>query len=252
MPDGISYSVSYVPAPTASGVWDDTNAHEVLRRFMPAGRKHPPMIGFIDFQDTRPTPPVLRQIVVDLAEDVRVGRYGNCSLVYCSQDEDTRSVIEDIAESQNIVLFLCSTPKDLRYAEPVGDLTMTDVETLELVLKTGGTVNAQGLAAEARIEKTAAGNRLTSLQKKGYVFRVERPHPSGDLYVDARSLDCMNSKTNTESNVQTITPNRITKEAISAARAGELENFDAIEDVLDELNRNEGQTTDIAEERQDP
>ena len=128
------------------------------------------MIGIIDFKAARPTPSVLRQVVVNLAEDLGAGRYGDCSLIYCSQDEDTRSVIEDIAESQNVVLFLCSSPKDLRHAEPVGDITITDLDTLNLVLQAGGTVSASRLAAEVGIERNAAGNRLVSLQKRATFF----------------------------------------------------------------------------------
>ena len=43
-------------------------------------------------------------------------------------------------------------------------------------------------AEQVNIEKTAAGNRLVSLQKKGYLQRVEQPHPAGDLFVDPRSV----------------------------------------------------------------
>ena len=57
-----------------------------------------------------------------------------------------------------------------------------------------GTVTALGLAEQVNIEKTAAGNRLVSLQKKGYLQRVEQPHPAGDLFVDPRSVYLTNRK----------------------------------------------------------
>ncbi len=57
-----------------------------------------------------------------------------------------------------------------------------------MVLEAGGTVTAAGLAAKVSIEKTAAGNRLASLQKKGYLQRMVLPHPASDLFVDPRSV----------------------------------------------------------------
>ena len=138
----------------------------------------------------RPTPGVLRNLVVTVGEDVKAGRYGNFnfSLFICSEDEDTRSVIGDVAASRNVALFVCSSSADLKDAEPVGVLTAKDRETLGLVSQAGGTVTALGLAEQVNIEKTAAGNRLVSLQKKGYLQRVEQPHPAGDLFVDPRPV----------------------------------------------------------------
>ena len=77
---------------------------------------------------------------------------------------------------------------DLESAEPAGVLTANEAETLKLVADTGGTVTALTLADSIDIGKTAAGNRLVSLQKKGYLQRVVQPHPEGDLFVDPRSV----------------------------------------------------------------
>ena len=76
----------------------------------------------------------------------------------------------------------------LGQAEPVGTLTAKDRETLGLVLSGGGTVTATELAGQLGIEQTTAGNRLIALHKKGYLQRVERPHPFGDQFVDPRSV----------------------------------------------------------------
>ena len=146
------------------------------------------MLGVLDIGAVRPTPGVLRNMVVTVGEDIKAGRYGDFSLFICSQDEDTRSVIGDIAASRNVAMFVCSSSTDLEDAEPVGLLTARDHETLRLVSEAGGTVTASGLAGHIDIEQTAAGNRLVSLHKKGYLQRVERPHPEGDLFVDPRSV----------------------------------------------------------------
>ena len=97
-------------------------------------------------------------------------------------------MIGDVAASRNVALFVSSSSADLKDAEPVGVLTAKDRETLRLVSQAGGAVTALGLAEQVNIEKTAAGNRLVSLQKKGYLQRVEQPHPTGDFFVDPRSV----------------------------------------------------------------
>ena len=124
-----------------------------------------------------------------VGEDVKAGRYGSCfSLFISSEDEDTRSVIGDVAASRNVALFVCSSFDDLDDAEPVGVLTARDRETLNVVSEVGGTATALSLAEQVSIGKTAAGNRLTSLHRKGYLQRVVQLHPAGDLFVDPRSV----------------------------------------------------------------
>ena len=126
--------------------------------------------------------------MLTVGEDVKAGRYGSFTFFVSSEDEDTRSVIGDIAASNNIAMFVSSSSTDFGQAEPVGFLTAKDHETLNLVLEAGGTVTTLGFARQVDIEITAAGNRLVSLHKKGYLQRVERPHPVGDLFIDARSV----------------------------------------------------------------
>ena len=188
MSKAIPFDVKFVPAATGAAVWDDPYVDQVIHRFMPRDRKHGPMLGVVQMGAARPTPGVLCNLVVTVGEDVKAGRYGNFSLFICSEDEDTRNVIGDIAAARNVAMFVCSSSSDLEHAEPVGVLTAKDQETLRLVSEAGGTVTALGLAKQVDIEKTAAGNRLVSLQKKGYLQRVEQPHPAGDLFVDPRSV----------------------------------------------------------------
>ena len=185
----IPFDVKFVPVGTGPAVWDDPYVDQLIHRFMPHDRKHGPMLGVLHMGLARPTPGVLRNLVVTVGEDVKAGRYGSCfSLFICSEDEDTRSVIGDVAAASNVALFVSSSSAHLEDAEPVGVLTAKDRETLGLVMQAGGTVTALSLAEQVNIEKTAAGNRLVSLQKKGYLQRVEQPHPAGDLFVDPRSV----------------------------------------------------------------
>lgn len=188
MSGGVRFDVRVVPAGTGPGIWDDPYANQLVEKFMPPQRRHGPMLGVLQLGAVHPTPVVLRNLVLTVGEDVKAGRYGDFSLFVCSEDEDTRNVITDIATAQNIAMFVGPSSSTLADAEPAGVLTANDAETLELVAATGGTVTALSFATHIGIEKTAAGNRLVSLQKKGYLQRVERPHPEGDLFVDPRSV----------------------------------------------------------------
>ena len=76
----------------------------------------------------------------------------------------------------------------------VAAFRVAGVDISNLVSQAGGTVTALSLAEQVNIEKTAAGNRLVTLQKKGYLQRVEQPHPAGDLFVDPRSVHLTSQK----------------------------------------------------------
>jgi predicted DNA binding protein len=190
--DNISFEVKFVNAGTGSEVWDDPNAtgswNHVIERVMPRDRHHGPMIGILDLAKLRPTPVVLRDVIVAIGEDVRAGRYGNFTFVVSSEDAATRSIVSDIASAKDVAIFISSSPTHLDQAHPAGDLTVKDRETLGLVLQAGGTVTAAELAEQLGIENTTAGNRLIALNKKGYLQRLERPHPGGDQFLDARSV----------------------------------------------------------------
>lgn len=191
----VEFEIRFVPAGTGSLVWDDPFADRLIRNFMPNDRQHGPMIGILDIAELRPTPSVLQDAVVLVGEDVKAGRYGEFTYFVSSQDEDTRSIINDLATSRNVAVFVSSSSRDLMDAIPAGPLTTTEYETLAQVSEIGGTVSAHEFAESLGIEKTAAGNRLTSLHRKGYLQRVAQPHPSGDLYVDPRSVDISSSDT---------------------------------------------------------
>jgi hypothetical protein len=184
----INFEVRYVPAGTGSAVWDEPFAKRVVERFMAKDRRHGPMIGIIDLGQVRPSSVVLRDLIVPVGEDARAGRYGNFSFVVFSEDDATRCVISDIASAQDFAIFVGSSPTEFRQAEAVGDLTTKDQETLSLVFQVGGTVTASQLADRLGVEQTTAGNRLIALNKKGYLQRLERPHPEGDQFIDPRSV----------------------------------------------------------------
>jgi len=186
--DSVQFGVKFVPVGTGSAVWDHPHAGQVIQRFMPPERGHGPMIGILHLGAVRPTPNVLRDVVVTVGEDVKAGRYGAFTLIVSSEDDATRCVIRDVATAQDVAMFVSSSSVCLDGAEPVGGLTAKDRETLDAVLIAGGTVTAAEFAERQGIEQTTAGNRLVALHKKGYLQRIQRPHPVGDLFADPRSI----------------------------------------------------------------
>jgi len=184
----MNFEIKFVPAGTGAGVWDDPRGEQFVRQFMPAHREHGPMIGILHLGEVRPTPNILHNVIVPIGEDIRAGKYGNFAFVVTSEDNATRKVLRDLAAAQDLPIFVAASPTLLKEAEPVGALTAKDRETMDCVLRSGGTVTATQFAANLGIEQTTAGNRLIGLAKKGYLQRVERPHPAGDQFVDPRSV----------------------------------------------------------------
>jgi hypothetical protein len=184
----VPFGIKVVPAGTGSAVWDTPHACKLIQRFMPYCMGQEPSIGIVDLDWLRPTPAVLRDVVITVGQDAKAGKYGSCSVFISTKDEATRAVIIDIASQQNFAVFVSSSPVALQDAQPAGALTAKDRETMNLVLEVGGTVTATEFARSQGIEQTAAGNRLVSLHKKGYLQRIERPHPTGDLFIDPRSV----------------------------------------------------------------
>lgn len=184
----VNFEVRFIPVGTGYAVWDDPHGEKLVQQFMPSNRQHGPMIGILHLGEVIPTPNILQNVIVAMAEDVRAGRYGNFAFVVSSQDDATRNVVKNIAAAQDLPIFITDSSIHLKNAEPVGALTPRDRETLDHVLSEGGTVTATEFAQQLGIEQTTAGNRLIALVRKGYLQRVERPHPSGDQFIDPRSV----------------------------------------------------------------
>ena len=73
MSEAIPFDVKFVPVGTGVAVWDDPYVDQVIHRFMPQDRKHGPMLGVVQMGAARPTPGVLRNLVVTVGEDVKAG-----------------------------------------------------------------------------------------------------------------------------------------------------------------------------------
>ena len=173
------------------GFLDDPHEVAVIRdRELPPSAIAGRTTIVFDLGGVRPTPRALKELVVTLAQRIRGGVYGDVKLVIASADEADLEVIKLLAENYDFPLFLArsSRPEDVENAHPAGDLTSADIETLEVLRDAGGGgATVAALAGVVGLGATALNNRLTNLDKKGYVYRMERSKRAGDLYVDPRA-----------------------------------------------------------------
>jgi DNA-binding transcriptional ArsR family regulator len=131
-------------------------------------------------------PGPLRELVLPLAQGIRGGVYGQNVLFVSSAFDGVKEFVRDLAVANEISLYWTSSPDRLEDATPLGEVTPTELETLQAVRDAGGGITVSDLATRTGLEPTAAGNRLVNLAKKGYVYRLERPRREGDLYIDPR------------------------------------------------------------------
>jgi hypothetical protein len=144
------------------------------------------LVAIIDLEGTKPTPAALRQLLVPMREAMH--GWGNVAYVISSADEATREIIGWIANANDVGVYVTSSPEHLADAEPAGELSASEAHTLDELNRLGGTLTASDLSVWIGLPKTAAGNRLVNLARKGYVLRVQRPRQKGDLFVDPRTI----------------------------------------------------------------
>ncbi len=173
--------------PTA--VYPDRNeiAHNRNESFPPtaSGREQ---VFLINLEGGFFSPGSLMEMILPLAQAVRNGVYGPTALAVITSDDSTIEFLEALAIRHDLSFFIStSANQPLSEARPVGALTATEAETLALVRQGGGEVTSSRVAILAGIEPNAAANRVSSLVRKGYLHRVNRPRSEGDAFVDLLS-----------------------------------------------------------------
>lgn len=166
----------------------DRTAAEAFRNWLiqPSGVGEPTVIA-VNLEGRFPSATVLKEIVVPLGRIARSGSSGPLTVVICTREEGTRDVVRALAQTYDLALFWAPSAEELSEAEPLGPMTVTDSETLEIVSRLGGRVTVSGFADAASLEANAASNRLMSVVQKGFIHRVERPRRHGILFVDPRA-----------------------------------------------------------------
>ena len=151
-----------------------------------SGVKEPTVLA-LNLEGRFPSAPVLLELVVPLGRAARGRTFGPLAIVLCTEDNATREVLRALAETYDLALFVAPSAERLAEAEPLGSLSPTERETLEVLRRLGGRVTVANFALATGLEPNAATNRLVSVAGKGFVHRVDRPRRDGSLYVDPRA-----------------------------------------------------------------
>ena len=152
----------------------------------PSGVQEPTVLA-IDLEGRFPLAEVLHELVVPLAQAARSGSLGPLVLVVCTPSVKLRDTLAALAEKHKLALFVAPSTNRLGEAEPIGDLTQSERQTLETVHHLGGSTSVAAFAKAAGLTASAATNRLVNVMGKGFVHRVDRPRTEGVLYMDPRA-----------------------------------------------------------------
>lgn len=144
-------------------------------------------IRLVNIEGAFPEIGALEELIVPVGRGIRSGAYGQFILGVVTSDQPVIDYVESLAERHRLPIFLArSTEQPLESSSPLGRLTPAEFVTLEKVQELGGRVTSSQLAAALDLELAAAGNRLSKIEQKGYLLRVERSPREGDLYIDPR------------------------------------------------------------------
>lgn len=179
----------FIKGPDTTGPLDDVVKIRHFRDaelIAPSGVSEPTTL-ILNLEGRYPTPSVLVELVLPLTQEAKAGRYGPMTVVVCTQDDGLRTLLSALAQDQDVPLFIAPSPRQLDKAEPVGSLTATERETLDLLRRLGGRSTIATFAQAAGLEANAATNRLVNLMNKGFLQRVERPRRQGQLFLDPRA-----------------------------------------------------------------
>jgi hypothetical protein len=191
-PDRMATSppVVVVRPPTRGPWYDRVGAEEFRKHWLPPTAVSTPTLYMLDLNGVWPSSEVLEEVLMRVAHDIKAGIHGPATLAVSTGNSSLRRQIEALASREGVPLYVSDSaePIGVIAAEPAGDLTATDRETLQTVTAMGGRVAAADVARRLGLNNTAASNRLTNLAAKGYLKRQSRPGRDGDMFVDPRFL----------------------------------------------------------------
>jgi hypothetical protein len=163
-------------------------AVETVRSELPHTASETPVTVVIDFGDLDMTSEALREIIVPIGQQLRGGVHGShTSVVIRTAREALSEIIGLLAQAYDFPMYVTHDPDDVWGAWPTGDVTTSEVETLNQLRSLGGRASAAELAGSLGIAANAANNRLAGLERKGYIFRQHRGRREGDEYLDPRA-----------------------------------------------------------------
>jgi hypothetical protein len=168
---------------------DPSVVAQLVEAQMPMTSFVPLVTAIWDLGGKQLTPAALKEFVITVGQRIRGGVYGNMKLIIATPDDAVREAIALLAREHELPIFVAHSaePTDVFEARAAGDLTETERQTLEQLRRLGGQATVSVLADSLHLEPSAAHNRLVNVERKGYIFRVERGRREGDLFVDPRT-----------------------------------------------------------------
>lgn len=168
---------------------DRHQVHKYRKDDFPVTAADLPRVFCINLEGTFFGAGALMELILPVAQAIRSGAYGQAALVVETSDEATVEFLEAVAQRHELSFYVRpSVAAPLRHARPVGPLTKTDAQTLDLLVSVGGRITSAALAKAAGIEPNAAANRLGGLSRKHFIYRCAQGGREGDMFVDPRIL----------------------------------------------------------------
>lgn len=129
----------------------------------------------------------LQEMILPVAQGMLGGVYGNMALGVVTSDDAVAGFVTYLAREHHFPLYVSNSAQNyLASAQPVGELTPGEEDTIAWVRDLGGSTTSSEFSSAVGLEPAAASNRLSNVERKGYVFRVVRSRSEGDLFVDPR------------------------------------------------------------------
>jgi hypothetical protein len=142
-----------------------------------------PGVLVLDLGPAEFTTDVLVNTLTSVADEIRAGKFGDVVVVVATARDNVARVVRMFAETEDLPMYVTPSVVHVSHAYPAGRLTPTEKSSLGVLDHLGGQVTASRFANETALELTAAGNRLSNLARRGYLFRVARSRREGDLFV---------------------------------------------------------------------
>lgn len=169
--------------PTAGAFADRKAAATYREAHFPPTVAETPYAVFLNIEGQYAETGVLQEMILPVGQGIRAGTYQKFALGVITSDPSCIGFVSYLAKENQIPLLLADSVRDFsERAHPIGDVTQSEIETFELVRRLGGNITSAAFAAEADLEPAAASNRLSNLERKGYLFRISRSRREGDVY----------------------------------------------------------------------
>lgn len=148
-----------------------------------------PNLAILDLSGKLLSPASLRRLIVPLGQQVLGGVFGQMKVVIVSADPAVLEHVGFLAREHKLPLFLAASrdPAAVEKAIPAGDLTPSEIETLNYIQDLGGMATVARLAEAMNLETSAATNRVVNVDRKGFLYRIKRNRQLGDLFIDPRT-----------------------------------------------------------------